>query len=331
MKKRPFDTFRTVLSGVKIPWLLMLISIVCSFVMAHAMIGSAVITAKVVDSNGNLDTADLFQYVGLLLGSGILAAVSTYCNSLLTEKNIGVRSKVWKKLLRLPMRYYDEESGENLVSRITIDCNRASAFLGVIIMTVVSVYGFYLAIRSMLSFSVTLSLWSLCIVPVVALGVALSGKLVFRSQNRMYQAKSDATAYLLERVKNFRLIRSANMVEAETTLGKGKFARMFQTTIAAMLSDNLMASFVAITPIALIIITFVAGSILVAKDQISLGEVIGFYTVSSMASIRISALITVYGDLTGANGVFEKISHVLKAQEEDSSGVPLEVPDLLWG
>ena len=64
----------------------MLISIVCSFVMAHAMIGSAVITAKVVDSNGNLDTADLFQYVGLLLGSGILAAVSTYCNSLLTEK-----------------------------------------------------------------------------------------------------------------------------------------------------------------------------------------------------------------------------------------------------
>lgn len=328
MKKRPFDTFRTVLSGVKIPWLLALISVVSSFIMAHAMIGSAVITAKVVDSNGNLDTGDLLNYVGLLLGSGILASVGSYCNSMLTEKiNIGVRSKLWKKMLRLPMRYYDEESGENLVSRITIDCNKASAFLGVIIMTVVSMYGLYLAVKSMVTFSVILSLWSLCIVPVVAFGVALSGKLVFRSQNRMYQAKSDATAYLLERVKDFRLIRSANMVESETALGRDKFRRMFHTAISAMLSDNLMASFVAITPIALILITFVVGSILVARDQISLGEVIGFYTVSSMASIRISALITVYGDLTGANGVFEKISHVLKTEEEDLSGVPLELPD----
>lgn len=328
MKQRPFDTFRTVLSGVKIPWILMLISLVSSFLMANMMIGSAVLTAKVVDSSGNLRTEDLIRYIVLLLGSGLLASVGMYCNSVMSEKiNIGVRTKLWKKMLRLPMRCYDQESGETLVSRITVDCNRASAFLGVIIMTVSSLYGLYLAVSNMLKFSATLTLWSLLLVPVVAFGVALSGKLVFRTQNRLYQTQADATAYLLERVKNLRLVRASNMVADETVLGRNKFKAMFRAAISAMLSDNLMASFIAITPVALIIITFIAGSILVSRNQISLGEVIGFYTVSSMASIRISALITVYGDLMSANGTFDKISRVLKAEEEPDGGIPFEMPD----
>lgn len=328
MKRRPFDTFRTVLSGVKIPWILALVSIVSSFLLANAMIGSAVITAKVVDSSGNLRTEDLLRYIGLLLGSGLLASLGTYCNSVLSEKiNIGVRGKLWKKMLKLPMRYYDEESAESLVSRITVDCSRASAFFGVIIMAVVSVYGLYLAVRSMLSFSKTLTLWSICLVPVVSVGVVLSGRVVFRMQSRLYQTQADATAYLLERVKNLRLVRTSNMVEKETALGGGRFAAMFKAAVYAMLGDHLMASFIAITPVALIIITFIVGSVLVSKNQISLGEVIGFYTVSSMASVRINALITAYGDLAAANGVFDKISRVLKESEESDDGIPLEVPD----
>ena len=94
-----------------------------------------------------------------------------------------------------------------------------------------------------------------------------------------------------------------------------------------MLADDLMASFIGLTPIALIIITFIVGGIQYANGDISLGEVIGFYTVSSMASIRINALITAYGDLVSANGTFDKISHVLKAEEEKADGIPLELPD----
>lgn len=94
-----------------------------------------------------------------------------------------------------------------------------------------------------------------------------------------------------------------------------------------MLSDQLMASFIGLTPIALIIITFIVGSILVARGEISLGVVIGFYSVSSMASIRISALITVFGDLVSANGTFDKISRVLKAEEETTDGRPMDLPD----
>ncbi len=328
MKKRPFDTFRTVLSGVRIPWILMLISLVSSFMMANAMVSSAVITAKVVDAQGNLQTADLIEYIILLFGSGLLASAGTLCNNLLTQKvNLGVRTKLWKKMLKLPMSYYDGESAETMVSRITNDCDKASAFLGVIIMAVTSVYGMYLAVERMIKFSLTLTLWCACLVPVVSIGVALTGKLEFRAQSRLYQTISDVTTYLLERVKNLRLIRTSNMQKKEIEAGRGHFRRMFRHAVQAMLSDTLMASFIAITPVALIIITFIVGSIFVSRGELTVGEVIGFYTVSSLASIRISALITVYGDLTVANGVFEKISQVLKAEEEPEGGIPMDTPD----
>ena len=116
-KKRPFDTLRTVYSNVKIPWILALISLAASFLTANAMIGTAVITAKVVDSNGNLNSTDLWKYIGLLIGSGALACIGSFANSVLSERiNIGVRTKLWKKILKLPMRFYDKESGETLVS-----------------------------------------------------------------------------------------------------------------------------------------------------------------------------------------------------------------------
>ena len=328
MKKRPFDTFRTVYSGVKIPWIYALLSLTCSVITANAMIGTAVITAKVVDAQGNLNTADLVKYIVLLFGGGALACLGSFFNSLLSEKiNIGVRSKLWKKMLRLPMRFYDEESGEKLVSRITVDCSRASAFIGVILMLLASLYGLYLAVKSMLEFSKTLTLWSAALVPIVAIGVWLSGKLVFKAQNRLYMTHSEATAYLIERVKNLRLVRTSNMVTRETAIGTGKFKAMFGAAVRALLADNLMAAFIGLTPVALIIITFIVGSVEVSKGGVSLGEVIGFYSVSAMASIRINALITAYGDLVSANGTFDKISRVLKADEEKADGIPLEVPD----
>lgn len=328
MKKRPFDTFRTVLSGVKIPWILVLISTAASFLSANAMVSTAVITAQVVDSSGNVQTADLVRYIAVLLTGSVLAVGGTFCNNVMSEKiNLGVRAKLWKKMLHLPLSYYDRESGESLVSRITIDCNRASAFIGVIVMTISSGYGLYLAVKSMYEFSPVLTLWSACLVPFVAIGVALTGRLVMKWQNRLFQSRSDATSYLLERVKNLRLVRTSNMVEDETAAGHRQFGSIFRNSVNAMLCDNLMASFMGLTPIALIVITFIVGGVMVGNGEISVGVVIGFYSVSSMASIRISALITVFGDLSAANGIFDKISRVLKAEEEPEDGRPMDMPD----
>jgi len=326
--KKPFYTVRTVLGGVKIPWLLVLFSLTASFLTANAMIKSATITAQVVDASGNVKTGEIISYIVYTLGGGLLSVLGTYANGLMTEKiNLGVREKLWGKMLRLPQTFYDKESGETLVSRVTTDCDRASGFIGVIIMLVSSLYGLFLAIRSMYRFSPDLTLWCLILVPLVALGVSLCGKLVFRMISSYYAARSQTTAYLLERVKNLRLVRSSNMTEEEAQEGKYHFQNLFRTCIRYTLSDSLLTSFMGLTPIGLIIITFIIGGIKMAAGELSPGVVIGFYSVSGLASVRISVLITVYGDYTATSGVFQKITDVLNAEEERKDGRPMDLPD----
>ncbi len=327
-KKNSFTTFKTVLSGVRIPWLFVAISIISSFIMSNAMIKSAVITARVIDSSGNIRTDELTEYILYTLGAGILAVVGNYVNALLTEKiNLGVRTKLWKKMLKLPLAYYDRESGESLISRVTTDCDQASQFIGILIMLINSTYGLYLAVKSMYTFSAELTLWSIILVPIVGIGVCLCGKLLYRTVNKFYFSRSKTTEYLLERVRNLRLIRSSNMVEAETKMGNGYFNNLFKTGIKYTLSDSLMSSFVGITPIGLIIITFIIGGMKIASGDMSTGVVIGFYGVSSMASLRINVLINVYGSFMSANGVFDKISNILSEKEETISGRPMDLPD----
>lgn len=327
-QKKPFDTFRIVLRGVRIPWLLVLISLTASSLTANAMVKSATITAQVVDASGNLKTSEVISYIVYTLGGGLLSVLGTYTNSLMTEKiNLGVREKLWAKMLRIPLSFYDKESGETLVSRVTNDCDRASGFMGVVIMLISSLYGLVLAIQSMYSFSATLTLWCLVLVPVISIGVSLSGRLVFRMISNYYAARSQVTTYLLERVKNLRLVRSSNMEENETREGKYQFRNLFRTCIRYTLSDSLMTSFMGLTPIGLIIITFIIGGIKIASGELTPGVVIGFFGVSGMASVRISVLITVYGNYAETSGVVQKISTVLNAEEESNEGRPMDLPD----
>lgn len=328
LNKKSLTTFKTVLSGVRIPWLLIAISLGSSFIMANSMIRSAVITAQVIDSSGNINTNDLTQYIVYTLCAGLFAVVGTYVNNLLTEKiNLGVRTKLWKKMLKLPLAYYDRESGESLVSRVTTDCNQASDFIGVLIQTVNAIYALYLAVKSMYEFSAELTLWSIILVPIVAICVSLCGKLVYKTVNKFFLSRSKTTEYLLERVKNLRLIRSSNMVETETNTGNGHFSNLFKTGIKYTLADSLMSCFIGITPVGLIIITFIIGGIQVASGHMSTGVVIGFYSVSGLASVRINTLITAYGSFMAVNGTFEKISNILTEEEETFAGRSMDLPD----
>lgn len=329
MKKQLlFGTFRTIFNGIKIPWFLFFFSLVCSVLMANAMIKSANITAQIIDSTGNIKTGELISYVVYTLGSGLLAMTSTYCSSVLTEKiNLGVRTKLWNKMLHLPLSNYDKESGESLVSRVTTDCNKASSYFGAIIMLLSSIYAMYVAVKSMYGFSPYLTLRIVILVPIVAAGVVLTGKILYNTSNNVYLSRADATTYLIERVKDFRLIRSSNMMEEESKEGNGFFRRMFVAGIKYTLVDSLMASFMTLTNVGIIVVTFIIGSQKVASGELTTGVVVAFYGVATMASIRISVIITVYGMFVESNGVFKKIREVLVSEEESNEGYPLDIPD----
>lgn len=139
--------------------------------------------------------------------------------------------------------------------------------------------------------------------------------------------RSAMTTYLLERVRNLRLVRAGNMTDEEVREGSSLFRRMFSESLKVLGADSLLSSFISLTSIGVIVVTFIIGSQQIAAGTMTTGMVVGFFTIAQMAGIRFNVLITMYGTVVTNNGVFAKIADVLEAEEESTEGQPLDVPD----
>ena len=96
-------------------------------------------------------------------------------------------------------------------------------------------------------------------------------------------------------------------------------------------ADNLNAFCVAIIQVAMqvigcsfLIIAFVAGGQLVAKGEITVGKLIGFYSLSGVVSIKMSQLFMNMGAVASTTGVLRKIAEIFEADEEPAGGAEVE-------
>jgi ATP-binding cassette subfamily B protein AbcA/BmrA len=149
-KSNPFARYAGVFQGVKIPWILLGISLLCAIISSYVELNSVTLTAQIIDSSQSIKASKLVKYIVYVLESGVLSIVSNYIAALSAQKiNLGVRTRLWKKILRLPANYYDGQSGEGLVSRVTSDTDKASTYFSIGISLITAAYAAVASIKRM--------------------------------------------------------------------------------------------------------------------------------------------------------------------------------------
>ena len=90
---------------------------------SYLFLEQATLTADIIDSSQNaINGAMLVKFIAVLVLGAVTSIVTSYGTACMSQKiNLGVRTKLWNKLMRLPTRYYDGESGDSLISRVTTD------------------------------------------------------------------------------------------------------------------------------------------------------------------------------------------------------------------
>jgi ATP-binding cassette subfamily B protein AbcA/BmrA len=178
MKKKP--SFVRVYKGIQIPWLLVVASLICAIISSYVELNSVTLTAQIIDSSQGVKREKLVSYVLFILESGALGVISTFLSSYVSQKlNLGVRSKLWNKMLRIPVRYYDGESGESLVSRVTTDCDKASSYISYFISLITAIYAAVIAVIRMFKIDPVLSKYALLIIPFSTIIGYFLGKLFY--------------------------------------------------------------------------------------------------------------------------------------------------------
>lgn len=321
--------YQNIFRGVRIPWVMLAVLLILNIIESHVFLEQTTLTADIIDASQKAINANqLVRFIVVLLVNSALSISINYINGWTDQKlSYGVRNKLWNKLMHLPTRYYDQESGDTLVSRVTTDSDHSATYFNIAIKFVSTVYASAVAVRQMYRYSPQLTFYMLIAMPILLTISALVGKLSFTANKKAQVAFADALGYLVERTRNLRLIKAARMEHAEQQSGKKRFDRQFQVSLLSTTVNSLTAALIPIFSGVGIVVSFVMGGRLVQEGVITVGKLVGFYTLSGLLSIHMLTFLQLYTSLKEANGRLDKVAELLETPDEKQEGIEFDVAD----
>ena len=321
--------YQNIFRGVRIPWVMLAVLLILNIVESHVFLEQTTLTADIIDTSQKAINANqLVRFIVVLLVNSALSISNNYINGWTDQKlSHGVRNKLCNKLMHLPTRYYDQESGDTLVSRVTTDSDHSATYFNIAIKFVSTVYASAVAVRQMYRYSPQLTFYMLIAMPILLTISALVGKLSFTANKKAQVAFADALGYLVERTRNLRLIKAARMEHAEQQSGKKRFDRQFQVSLLSTTVNSLTAALIPIFGGVGIVVSFVMGGRLVQKGVITVGKLVGFYTLSGLLSAHMLTFLQLYTSLKEANGRLDKVAELLETPDEKQEGIEFDVAD----
>lgn len=321
--------YQNIFRGVRIPWVMLAVLLILNIIESHVFLEQTTLTADIIDTSQKAINANqLVRFIVVLLVNSALSISINYVNGWTDQKlSYGVRNKLWNKLMHLPTRYYDQESGDTLVSRVTTDSDHSATYFNIAIKFVSTVYASAVAVRQMYRYSPQLTFYMLIAMPILLTISALVGKLSFTANKKAQVAFADALGYLVERTRNLRLIKAARMEHAEQQAGKKRFDRQFQVSLLSTTVNSLTAALIPIFSGVGIIVSFVMGGRLVQDGVITVGKLVGFYTLSGLISAHMLTFLQLYTSLKEANGRLDKVAELLETPDEKQEGIEFDVAD----
>lgn len=248
----------------------------------------------------------LFSILQSFIMSGVTAKISK-----------DFRSKISKKINKLPLKYLDKTSYGDILSRVTNDvdllCETLNSSLTSIISSIAIIIG---SIIMMLSYSFKLTLLSLCILPVSAIVISL----MFKASQKYFKAQQDSlgniNGHIEEIYSGHNVIKIYNgeddALEEFDKHNNALFSSSLKGNIISGLMHPLM-HFFGNVGYALIIIM---GGIMAIEDPTFVPIVMAFVTYYKMFNNQITQVSSISSTLQTTFAASERIFEFLDEEEE---------------
>lgn len=326
---RIIKSYTKIFKGIRVPWLLLFLVVAISMIQSHVEVEAVTITASIIDGTQNsIKTAELIRYVEFQLISGGIIVASTYISGLLLQSiNLSVRKKMWNKMMHLPTAYYDSDNASALVTRITADADSAGEYFQLLIQIFTALYAGIVAYQKLFSYQMQMGLMTLIIVPlVISITVAYS-LLTYRAGAKARTRLAEVMGYIAERVRGLRLIKSFSMEEEEQEKADRIFKEKCRADIRLSYTSMIQLGGMQLIGGICIVISFLMGSRMVAAGELTVGRLIGFYTLTSLAVTRLGQICLNVGTFSQNAGIVRKIADIMDVPDEREEGCEMDVAD----
>lgn len=330
MKEKRFSIknitrYLAVLKGVKLPWILIICSFLTSIIMMNAEIQVATMTADIIDTSQNaINAKALISYISMAALSAAFNIVSIYFTKKMEEViTLRVRVKLWNCIMYLPAKFYDEDNGNELVSRVTSDATAPASLFSIAVSCVVCIVTTVQAFIQLFTYNTILAKYALLIIPLTLIVCVLYGIIQFKLGVYNTVTMAGSLGYLSEHVRNFRLIKSAVAEKLESKKGNKTFKKMYK---AELLDWLIVAGYQAISSIfsiMFIVIVFVIGGQLIPSGEVTIGNLTGFYMISGIVTLQLMQFFMNIGSVASCFGSMKKMSQIMATDSEPTGGKSL--------
>lgn len=237
----------------------------------------------------------------------------------------GIRGQLWKKLLVLPVSYFDDHPSGETVSRMTNDTTVVKGLISEHLSNFVT--GFISIVGSMIVLFVLdwkMTLLMFTAIPLSVLILMPLGKKMHKISKGMQDETASFTAVLQQVLTEIRLVKASNAEALEYQNGQKGIQKLFQFGLKEAKIQALIAPLMSFVMMALLVLILGYGGMRVSSGALTAGALVAFIMYLFQIIMPMAQLASFFTQFQKATGATERIISILDSVEEEDAKRPVQ-------
>lgn len=303
------------------PKMMLSIAVILSVITTLVSLTIPLFTKNMVNgfSLGSLSTGQIVWMAAVFIAQVVSGGVSVYLLHYSGNKIVSsIRERLWSKLLRLPVPYYDNKSSGDTISRLT---NDTALLKGLITEHVTGFFTGILSIIGALSIlfymNWQMTLIMLTVFPLAALIMVPIGRKMYSISKSTQAENARFTSVVNRVVSEIRLVKASGSEPAEYEQGRVGIQNLFGFGLKEARMQALISPIVTFIILLLLVCLIGFGGVQVSSGKMTAGELVAFIMYLFQIMLPITQISQFFTQFQKAMGATDSIIGILESDEED--------------
>lgn len=277
-------------------------------------------------SVSSLNAERITLLVSAIIVQALASGFSIYLLNRIGQSVVaGIRDQLWKKLLVLPVSYFDDHPSGETVSRMTNDTTVVkgliSEHLSNFVTGIISIVG-SMIVLFVLDWKMTLLMFTA--IPLSVLILMPLGKKMHKISKGMQDETASFTAFLQQVLTEIRLVKASNAEALEYQNGQKGIQKLFQFGLKEAKIQALIAPLMSFVMMALLVLILGYGGMRVSSGALTAGALVAFIMYLFQIIMPMAQLASFFTQFQKATGATERIISILDSVEEEDAKQPVQ-------
>ncbi len=266
-----------------------------------------------------------FAFLIVLVLQAIFSFVRVYTFSMVSERGMAdIRMALYRKVIWLPITFFDNRRVGELMSRITSDVSTLQdTFSYTLAELLRQVLTLILGTAIILYLAPNLTLFMLLTFPVLVLAALVFGRYIRRLSRKTQDRLAEANVVVEESLQSISIVKAFTNEWLQINRYGTSIRKVVDLAIGTAKYRGLFISFVIFAIFGGIVAVGWYGARLVASDEITSGVLLSFVFYTMLIGFSIGGLGDIYSQVQKSLGASERVLEILKQEDESSEGAPV--------